>query len=66
MSNNSKKINQDRSPNFRDENGKLQLIRCFVCDPENGRENNSSCIEQGKCYWCGWGENYRHCIWKEI
>ena len=50
---------QERSPNFRDKDGKLFLVRCFVCDPENGRENWLPGVASGKCAWCGWEENYK-------
>ena len=29
---------QDRPPNFR-QNGKLYLVRCYLCDEKIGREN---------------------------
>jgi hypothetical protein len=44
---------QDRPPNFRD-NGKLFLIRCFVCGDEYGRENHAMYVARGECAWCGW------------
>ena len=47
---------QDRPPNFRDENGKLFLVRCFACDPERGRENWAMAVAGGTCSWCGWHE----------
>lgn len=46
---------QDRPPNFR-LNGKLYLVRCFVCDPERGRENYMAAVSAGVCAWCGWSE----------
>ena len=47
---------QDRNSNFRDENGKLFLVRCFNCDPEYGRENYVPAVASGQCAWCGWKE----------
>ena len=47
---------QDRPPNFRDENGKLFLVRCFACDPERGRENWAEAVASGICSLCGWHE----------
>jgi hypothetical protein len=45
----------DRPPNFRDENGKLFLVRCFACG-EHGRENYAMVVAKGECAWCGWKE----------
>lgn len=50
-------VNQDREPNFRNEDGKLYLVRCFACDPEHGRENYIPAVASGQCVWCGWKEN---------
>jgi hypothetical protein len=52
----SSDINQDRHPNFRDKSGKLFLVRCFACDPKNGRENYCMAVAAGTCSWCGWKE----------
>jgi hypothetical protein len=46
----------DRTPNFRDEDGSLFLRRCFACDPEHGRENWAPAVASGQCAWCGWTE----------
>lgn len=46
----------DRPPNFRMVNGLLCPVRCFVCDPEEGRENWAPAAAAGKCAWCGWEE----------
>lgn len=43
-------------PNFRDENGELNLVRCYVCDPKSGRENYAMSVSAGMCCWCGWHE----------
>ena len=43
---------QDYNPNFRDEDGKLFLVRCKVCD----RENYLPAVASGICVWCGWTE----------
>lgn len=45
---------QDRQPNFRDEDGRLFLVRCFVCGGEHGRENRAMLVAQGICAWCNW------------
>lgn len=47
----------DRLPNFRDETGKLFLIRCFACDPIDGRENYAPIASTGLCAWCGWEDD---------
>lgn len=49
-------IDQERPPNFRDENGELYLVRCFACDPEIGRENWMVVVATGTCAWCHWYE----------
>lgn len=46
----------DRPPNFRGDNGKLYLVRCFVCEPNGGKENWSMAVATGRCEWCGWEE----------
>lgn len=51
------KVNQEKSPNFRGEDGKLFLIRCFSCGGERGRENWAPSVATGQCAWCGWQEN---------
>jgi len=54
-----KKINktiQDRTPNFRGENGRLFLVRCFACGGERGKENYAMAVASGQCAWCGWIE----------
>lgn len=52
-----KRVNQDRHPNFRGDNGKLYLVRCFACrDPEHGKENYAMCVALSLCAWCGWQE----------
>ena len=48
---------QDKPPNFRDEDGQLFLVRCFVCDEVYGRENWAPAVASGECAWCGWHEN---------
>ena len=47
---------QDRPPNFRDDGGRLFLIRCYACDNERGRENWAPVVATGQCAWCGWSE----------
>lgn len=47
---------QDRPPNFRDDEGRLYLVRCFVCDPDVGRENYVLAVATGQCAFCGWSE----------
>ena len=39
--------------NFRDENGKLFLVRC----PECCNENYAPAVATGQCVWCGWRED---------
>lgn len=45
---------QERKPNFRSEEGKLFLVRCFICNPEEGKENWVGAVASGRCVWCGW------------
>jgi len=45
---------QDRPPNFRDDDGKLFLVRCYACDTKRGRENWGPAVASGQCAWCGW------------
>jgi hypothetical protein len=47
---------QDRPPNFRSE-GRLFLVRCFVCEPTHGRENYALTVASGRCAWCGWPDH---------
>ena len=49
-------VNQERSPNFRDKDGALYLVRCFRCDPERGYENYALSVSVGECHRCGWRE----------
>lgn len=49
-------VNQDRHPNFRGDNGKLYLVKCFICDPKYGLENYVIAVSMGQCYKCGWKE----------
>lgn len=44
-----------RRGNF-EEKGKLYLVRCYSCDPVNGRENYMGAVASGTCAWCGWSE----------
>jgi hypothetical protein len=44
----------ERDPNFRDDEGKLFLVRCFVCDKKHGEENYAMAVSSGICAWCGW------------
>lgn len=46
----------DRPPNFRDEGGRLFLMRCFACEPERGQENWAPSVATGTCAFCGWSE----------
>ena len=41
---------QDQAPNFRDDEGDLFLVKCFVCK----RENYALNVALGICTWCGW------------
>jgi hypothetical protein len=46
----------DREPNFRDDSGRLFLVKCFACAPKFGRENKITFVYSGECAWCGWKE----------
>lgn len=56
----------DREPNYRTPSGKLHLVRCFACDPENGKENHSAFVAAGICAFCGWdykdASNYQETV----
>jgi len=41
-------------PNWRNDKGRLFLVRCFKCNPLNGRENWAMAVATGSCAWCGW------------
>ena len=47
---------QDKGKNFRGKDGKLFLVRCYVCDEEFGEENYVMMVASGRCAWCGWHE----------
>lgn len=47
---------QDNGRNFRDDDGKLYLTRCYACEPDHGRENYLPAVASGVCAWCGWHE----------
>jgi len=51
-----KKTIQDKGKNFRNEEGKLYLVRCYSCGGEHGKENYMPAVATGKCAWCGWEE----------
>lgn len=38
--------------NFRDDTGKLYLVRCPKCKAENYAPS----VASGECAWCGWKE----------
>lgn len=48
---------QEREPNFRSKDGRLFLVRCFICDPNHGVENYMPIVATGQCAWCGWKED---------
>ena len=48
---------QDRPPNFRVD-GKLYLVRCFVCEATRGRENWAMAVSNGECAWCGYKDKH--------
>ena len=43
-----------REPNFMNDKGKWQLVRCYACKPNKGRRNEARFIGRGKCAHCGW------------
>jgi len=47
---------QDKGANFRDKEGNLFLVRCYVCGGEHGKENYAPAVATGCCAWCGWEE----------
>jgi hypothetical protein len=52
---------QERPPNFRDDDGRLYLVRCFNCSTtDDGRENWAMSVAAGQCAWCGWKEHDPH------
>ncbi|MBR3254575.1 hypothetical protein IKF88_02485 [Candidatus Saccharibacteria bacterium] len=40
-------------PNFKDEKGKVYLVRCPKC----GKENWAPAVAHGICAWCGYNAN---------
>lgn len=42
----------EQEPNFRDAEGKLNILKCFVCVP-TGRANHAHMVKIA-CGWCGW------------
>jgi hypothetical protein len=50
------RANNERYPNYRAENGKLYLVRCYACDAVDGKENFAGAVATGECAWCGWHE----------
>ena len=48
----------DRQPNFRSNDGRLYLVRCFNCGLtyNRGKENWAPAVATGRCAWCGWEE----------
>lgn len=59
-------MRNEQHPNWRDERGKLYLVRCFECGGEEGRENWSIAISSGWCAWCGWDESVDDEMLEEI
>lgn len=53
MEDEKKNVN-DRPPNWIDKDGRLFLVRCFVCGPKWGTENYALAVASGRCAWCGW------------
>jgi len=51
----SKGVNH-RRPNFY-RNNKFYLVRCYICDKNEGRENWAVFVATGKCAWCGCDES---------
>lgn len=43
-------------PNFRNEEGKLFLVRCYECGGDQGTENYALAVASGQCAFCGWEE----------
>jgi len=44
----------DRKPNYRNQDGKLYLVRCFACGGDDGTENYVAAIAASVCSFCGW------------
>ena len=51
---------QDQNPNFRSKDGRLFLVRCYICGGERGRENYAPYVASGQCAWCGWKDTEAH------
>ena len=44
---------QLKGANFRGENGKIYLVRCYKCGGKHGKENYLPAVSSGVCYSCG-------------
>ena len=44
---------QMRGENFRGDDGRVFMVRCYKCDGERGRENYAMAVASGICAWCG-------------
>jgi len=51
-----KRTLNDRAPNFRNDEGRLFLVRCFACDPQRGTQNWAMAVASGTCAFCGWSD----------
>ena len=48
-----KKPTSQKPPNFKTEDGRWYLVRCYECEPERGTENYAAAVSSGICYRCG-------------
>lgn len=52
----TKNISQ-KAPNFKADDGRWYLVRCYECNPERGTENYGAAVASGICYRCGYDIN---------
>ncbi len=48
-------IREGQGHGYRDDQGRVCMLRCFMC----GRENYAMAVSTGGCAWCGYQANAR-------
>jgi hypothetical protein len=57
-----KKQKSHRAPNFKSDDGRWFLVRCYECEPERGTENYGAAVSSGICYRCGYDANKKDIV----